>query len=207
MFSDIVALELRSMRSYAQLMTGSADEGDLIVCEILSKFISVATPDNIDSLDRIHLFRQLDEKLRNSQLQKTAINTVHPLLLDLSNDERRILLLSVLGGFESQELAQITGMRFADIGHVRDRVECIVSAATRTGVLIIEDEPHMAELLSLLVEQTGHWVAGIAHTREQALRLAQRESFGLILSDLELNQASCDRRCTWDQMCLAHRFP
>ena len=63
MFSDIVSSELRSLRSYAQLLLGAADEGDQAVCDVLQGLIETATSADMGGMDRTSLFQQLDEAL------------------------------------------------------------------------------------------------------------------------------------------------
>jgi DNA-binding NtrC family response regulator len=53
-------------------------------------------------------------------------------------------------------------------------------------VLIIEDEPIIAEDLAYIVEQLGLCVSGVARTREEALVLAKRVPLSLILSDVRI---------------------
>lgn len=176
------------MRSYAKLLLGTAEAGDQAVCEVLDRLISSATVADIGSSGRVRLFRQLDQELQMVVHEHSEADGVHPALNELSIVERRVLLLSIVGGFGAVELAQITGLPVSEISQVLERVQEKGRASSRTGVLIIEDEPHMAELLSLLVQQTGHVVAGMARNRAEALELAKGQSFGLILADFDLGE-------------------
>ena len=193
MFSDIVSSELRSLRSYAQLLLGTPDEGDQAVCDVLQGLIETATSADMGGMDRTSLFQQLDEALYPLAQERMENECTHPILHELTLIERRVLLLCIVGGFNIPELSRITGLHEPEIRQVLAHVQTVVHAATRTGVLIIEDDPHMAELLSVLVEQTGHWVAGVAHTRDEAVKLAGEQSFGLILSDIELGEEVCGK--------------
>jgi CheY-like chemotaxis protein len=193
MYSDIVSAELRSLRTYAQLLIDDADLGDRAVCATLSDIISSAQTTDLGGLCRVTLFHRLDRKLIETLDAQGEESAVSPLLDGLSLLEKRVLLLAAVCGFDAADIGRITGTGEAETRGVLARVQMAISTATRVGVLIIEDEPHMADLLSLLVQQTGHWVAGIAHTGEQAVELAREKTFGLILSDIELNQDMCGK--------------
>ncbi|HBT37480.1 MAG TPA: hypothetical protein DEB52_16175, partial [Hyphomonas sp.] len=60
MFSDIVSSELKSLRSYAQLLLGSIDAGDQVVCDVLGDLIGSVQAAGSTGVDRACLFRQLD---------------------------------------------------------------------------------------------------------------------------------------------------
>ncbi len=191
MFSDIVSSELKSLRSYAQLLLGSIDAGDQVVCDVLGDLIGSVQAAGSTGVDRACLFRQLDHRLHQIAQAHSVSDRVHPILHGLVVVDRRVLLLSIIGGFGTEDLARITGLHVDEVTHIIARVEPVVAAASRTGVLIIEDEPYMAELLSVLVEQTGHWVAGIAYTRDEAMTFAEKRDIGLILSDIDLGNDVC----------------
>jgi CheY-like chemotaxis protein len=193
MFSDIVSSELKSLRSYAQLLLGSAEFGDQVVCEVLGGLIESVTSADMGGMDRACLFHQLDQKLYPIAQAGAEGRSVHPILQELPISDRRVLLLSIVGRFETADVARITGLHLSEVAEIVERVEPVIIAASRTGVLIIEDEPHMAELLSVLVEQTGHWVAGIARNAGEAMKLTNERSIGLILSDIDLGEDVCGR--------------
>ncbi len=57
--------------------------------------------------------------------------------------------------------------------------------AQNTRVLVIDDEPDVAELIAEVLRTDGHDVT-IANSGAEALRKLQRESFSVILSDLKM---------------------
>ena len=193
MFSDVVSSELKSLRSYAQLLLGSVDAGYQVVCDVLGDLIGSVQAAGPTSMDRAYLFQQLDHRLCHFAEAHLANDRVHPILHGLSVVDRRVLLLSIIGRFGAEDLAWITGLHVSDVIQIVARIESVVTAASRIGVLIIEDEPYMAELLSVLVEQTGHWVVGTACTPDEAMTFAKRRDIGLILSDINLGSDVCGR--------------
>lgn len=60
----------------------------------------------------------------------------------------------------------------------------------RSGILVVEDEPIIAEDLSDLCTRAGHRVVGTAHSSERALLLARRMRPALALVDVNLGEAT-----------------
>jgi CheY-like chemotaxis protein len=65
-----------------------------------------------------------------------------------------------------------------------------IDRESSTSVLIIEDEPLISMQLEDLVRSLGHDVCGMAATRTQAREIAQRETPGLVLADIQLADGS-----------------
>jgi CheY-like chemotaxis protein len=65
-----------------------------------------------------------------------------------------------------------------------------LAAQIATDVLIIEDEALIALELEAVVENLGHKVIGIAHTRTDAVIIARTRRPGLILADIQLADGS-----------------
>lgn len=188
MNSSIISEELPSLRSYAHLLVGEVAAGDEIVSAMLRDFVFDAQTSELPDISRECLFQTLDAKLLDRlQLDCAEVETV-PELQGLSLHERRCLLLTVIGRFDPFQVASITGVSLESVEGLLSRMTPAVVTVEATGVLIIEDDPYMAELLGILVEQAGHRVAGIAHSLAEAVKLARSQEFGLILSDVELNQ-------------------
>lgn len=61
---------------------------------------------------------------------------------------------------------------------------------TPTDVLIIEDEPIIADDLAWIARELGHRIAGVARSHDEAVALAKQTPPGLILSDVKLADGS-----------------
>ncbi len=62
-----------------------------------------------------------------------------------------------------------------------------MNADSKTRVLFVDDEPIMLELLQLTVEaMKGDWETRFAESGEKALRLMEKESFDLVVSDMRM---------------------
>jgi CheY-like chemotaxis protein len=113
-------------------------------------------------------------------------SSVEGRLQALPPDNREALLLTTVEGFSVSEVATILDTTALE-------VELAIAAALRaidndlaSRVLIIEDETIIALDLENLVVETGHHVAGIASTRDEAIRMAQECKPDLILTDIQL---------------------
>jgi CheY-like chemotaxis protein len=96
----------------------------------------------------------------------------------------------VLEGFPMDQVAEILGVSTT-------AAEDLYAAAKRdlrdqrpTRILIIEDEPIIALDLAGIVARNGHTVVGIATTAAEAVAMAEKESPGLILADIQLADRS-----------------
>ena len=184
-----VSEALPSLRSYAHLLIEDTVAGDEIVGHVLKDLVYNDETSECQEVSREDLFQSVDARLLNHLQAMSDGGAALETLRGLTLYERRCLLLTAIGRFEPCQVARITGISLGTVEYVLNRVRPIVSAARCTGVLIIEDEPHMAELLGVLVEQSGHHVAGIAHTLDEAVELARSKQFELILSDIQLHHS------------------
>lgn len=58
--------------------------------------------------------------------------------------------------------------------------------STRKQILVVEDEPIIADDIAICLEQMGHDVADICNTAEQALSVIEKEKLDLILLDIKI---------------------
>jgi CheY-like chemotaxis protein len=76
--------------------------------------------------------------------------------------------------------------------YVRDNNPALaVGRFVPAAVLIIEDEPIIADDLAWIVGDLGHHVTGIARTRAEAVALSRQVPPSLILSDIKLGDGTC----------------
>ncbi|WP_247877905.1 response regulator [Azospirillum sp. TSO22-1] len=61
-----------------------------------------------------------------------------------------------------------------------------VAAARTLRLIVVEDEPAIAQIIKDAVEDLGHTVCGIARTEQEAVDLADRERPELALMDVRL---------------------
>lgn len=104
----------------------------------------------------------------------------------LDRDERRVLLLHLLDGFGLEDVSFILGQDLARTAWLLDRARLALMRQRPTAVMIIEDEPPVADTLAELMRQAGHSVVGVAGTAEDALALCLRSQPGLLLADMRL---------------------
>ncbi len=100
--------------------------------------------------------------------------------------QRQVLLLISLEGFGFDEVSRILGLTQGEIRVELDRAREEMSGLDGVRVLIIEDEPLIAEDIADLVTGWGHEVVGQAAREEEARRLAEEERPELILADIQL---------------------
>ncbi len=65
-----------------------------------------------------------------------------------------------------------------------------ISNQIATDVLIIEDEPLIADDLREVVEELGHHVVALTRTHKEAVNAMERKTPGLILADIQLADGS-----------------
>lgn len=139
---------------------------------------------------RSELFAELDKIVRTRVRELSEGGRLSAALDAMTVDERRALLLSVVEGFSVQETAEILSLDVERVEDILRRAETALSALVATSVLIIEDEALISYQLSKIIQESGHSVAGIAATHDEAVKCASERSFGLILSDIRLADGS-----------------
>lgn len=192
--AELVATHLPYLRRYARALTGHQGAGDNYVMATLEALLSEPKTVSRPSDAKIEVFRAFT-KIWNS----LSVNTVaEPMTIAAKPEERlhqltaqprQAFLLVSLEGFSEEETARVLDV---DVGRVRILIDTAgreMAAEIATDVLIIEDEPLIAMDLEQLVESLGHKVIGIARTRDEALKYADRRP-GIILADVQLADGS-----------------
>ncbi len=163
-------------RRFARALTGSQEQGDALVAEILPATLS-AGPVSGDRLEtRIALYRALAERTAAHATPAQGLPSRQRQLLLLTSLEELDLpsAAAVLSLPESQAASELASAR----RHLLD--------AVATTVLIIEDEPIIAMDIEELVRGCGHTIVGTAGTEAEAVALATQHRPGLILADINL---------------------
>jgi DNA-directed RNA polymerase specialized sigma24 family protein len=189
-----IAPHLPNLRRFARLLTGSQRAGDAAVARLLEAI--VADPSLFPDLPpRIGLYkcfleaftaRLEDPAGRAGELGKTAARS----LAALPAPARQVFLLVSVEDFDRKEAAQILEVSPARIESLLQQANGEISRQLATDVLIIEDEPLIAEELSAMLGDLGHRVTAVAHTYEDALEAAERKRPGLVLADIKLADGS-----------------
>ncbi|EWY41796.1 chemotaxis protein CheY [Skermanella stibiiresistens SB22] len=180
------------LRRYARALLGSQDRGDEYVRVCLEAYL--AEPDRIDPsgdvrLELFALFHEVwslvDETFPEAVPDLTDGKTIQG-VGRLPPRQRQVLLLISLEGFSFDEAARILNASVEEIRVELEAARAELAKQTSVRVLIIEDEPLIAEDIAGLVTDMGHKVCGSAAREDEALRLALETSPELILADIQL---------------------
>jgi DNA-directed RNA polymerase specialized sigma24 family protein/CheY-like chemotaxis protein len=196
--SDLIARQLPYMRRYARILTGSQSLGDGLVRELLEA--ALADPDLREQISdsRVGLFAAFT-KIYASTGAELAVTgpassdedaTVASRLEMVTPLERQALLLSSVEDFSPAEIAEILDCPEDEIQPLIERALEEIDAASRSDVLIIEDEPLIALQIEEIVTSLGHRVVGTATTHSQAVALFDTHRPDLVLADIQLADGS-----------------
>ncbi|HWA31069.1 MAG TPA: response regulator [Rhizomicrobium sp.] len=181
------------LRRYARALTGSQTSGDAYVRASLEALLDGNAELAKDVPPRIALYRLFHVLWSSSGVYENASaprGGVEGRLQALLPTNREALLLTAVEGFTVPETAQILGWRESE---VEDAIAAALKAIDRdleSRVLIIEDETIIALDIENLVSEMGHKVAGIATTRDDAIRMAKEQKPDIILTDIQLADGS-----------------
>lgn len=195
--ADEIAPEVPYLRRYARALTGTQDSGDAYVVatiEAITDDPSVFDPEIPGRTALYKVFLQIWNSVPINQFTADAEGEPGPgaqrTLQSLTPKSRQALLLTALERFDAPNAAAALGITTDQLRHDLHQAEDEVAQQVRTRVLIIEDEMLIAMEIKELVQQLGHTVTGMAHTRDEAVRLAKIDQPGLILSDINLADGS-----------------
>ena len=186
------------LRRFARALAGSQAGGDAYAITTLEAI--VADPAALDADDDMRaglnrIFLRLWGSIRlnveaGAEL-KSGLTAVADRSLEAITPRPRIaFLLSALEGFDRDRVAYALDCSPDEASSLIDEAGREIAERIATDVLIIEDEPVIAMDIQAVVERLGHRVVGVARTRAQALREAQRTRPGLILADIQLADGS-----------------
>lgn len=183
------------LRRYARALAGSQAHGDAYVRATLEAIVAAPGEFPRDVEPRLALYRKFHDIWSDSHFEPKEEETLgederqaiaRARLARVAPLSRQALLLTAMEGFGPEDAAYL-------IGHDREEVEAMVKDAlqeienqTRADVLIIEDEPIIAMDIEMIVRDMGHYVNGIAVTRDEAVNMATQRRPGLVLADIQL---------------------
>lgn len=190
MLSDLVSAELPYLRRYARSLIGQQEAGDAAVGDMIESLVFQVSVAPDIKFDRMDLFRELDKTVMERVAKTESGKALLPVLEAMTAQARRVLLLCVVEGFTVKEAGKILQLNPDEVERVLREAEETMASNLAKKVLIIEDEPMVAQQLSMIVESAGHSVSGIAMTKSQALELDEQEKIEIILSDIRLADES-----------------
>lgn len=195
--------ELPYLRRFSRALCGSQERGDKEIEALLLMSLADRTLLNGQGSPRIVLFRALVRAWKSAtsnnalceQLMLGQGAGADRSLASITPRARQAFLLSSLENFTSDEVTQILEVSGHELGELLREARDQIAQQSATSVLIIEDELFIAVQLEQLVTDLGHWVQGIARTRNEALTAVEKmQQFltrpGLILADIQLADGS-----------------
>ncbi len=190
-----IAAALPYLRRYARAATGSQSTGDALVRATLEA--ALEDPDTLAqiSASQIGLFRAFSAMWSSidpqgdqspaalSQLSVSQLGRVPTF-------RRQALLLNQLEEFSLVETAEILNITEAEAGQLVNEALDDISREAAAQVLIIEDEPLIANHLEEIVRQCGHEIVANATTATEARAAYELHRPTLVLSDVQLADGS-----------------
>jgi CheY-like chemotaxis protein/DNA-directed RNA polymerase specialized sigma24 family protein len=195
--SSKIALIIPCLRRFARALTGSQESGDQYVAALLEAIITDPRQLEKASEHKIALYAGLC-RLWNSVsvnvLPDVSVPsweaTIQDRLASIPGMARQVYLLQALEEFQRSEIAEILGLSVPEVEALSQQANSEISEMITSNVLIIEDEPLIAMDIEGIVKSLGHTSLGVARTRSEALKVAQRRPPQLVLSDILLADGS-----------------
>ena len=192
-FSDEVGRALPFLRRYARALTGSQASGDNYAIATLDVILRDRDPVTVAPDVKEGLFKVFHAIWVSSGRQLTresegdaAFRRAQDHLAKLRDNTREVLLLNTIEEFSIGQIARIIDASEAEVQQLLDIAIEDIATSSAGKILIIEDEPIIAEDLQDIVSDLGHRVTGIARTRSEAVALGKDDRPDLILADIQL---------------------
>lgn len=181
--------QLPHLRRYARAMSGNRDFADRITEQALLSILGKNSPPDMDIDIRVNLFRALQDVSGDGTFQSEndpKLRNVDRHLSKLPPNSRDAFLLCALENFTHREIATILRREIEDIAPLIASARADLTNLLARRILVIEDELQVAQEISDIVTEMGHYVIGSAPTTEDAVEIAEYEEPDLILSDIQL---------------------
>jgi CheY-like chemotaxis protein len=190
-----IGQSLPYLRRYARALTGSQLSGDRFAAATLESVLedpSIVSKHSSVKIGLFHAFHMVWSSAGEpvDEAESSVIAAAQAHLAMLTPNSREALLLGSIEGFTTAEVAEIIDASLDEAGFLLERAVQEMQSSIVGRVMVIEDEAIIAMDISAIVEQMGHTVTGVAPTRAEAVRLAQRERPDLILADIQLADKS-----------------
>jgi CheY-like chemotaxis protein/DNA-directed RNA polymerase specialized sigma24 family protein len=193
--SDQILANVKYLRRYARALHGSQQAGDAYVRQCLEALLVQRDTLLAAQEIKLQLFKLFHDVWRNINFSSETGVDAAALDMDFSIKaridaipaaERQVLLLTALENFSISEVAYILDIPQAEVETLLDKAWRSISEQISTDVLIIEDDPLIADDLSAVLSEMGHSTIGIAADQGRAIALARQKKPGLILADIDL---------------------
>jgi len=190
-----LATTLPFLRRYARAATGSQTTGDALVRATLEA--ALEHPDTLEeiSASRTGLFRAFSAMWSSIDPEGDSAAGVFSRVAGsqlgrMPTFRRQALLLNQLEEFSLAETAEILAISEDEAGDLIEAAFDDIAHEPAAQVLIIEDEPLIADHLEAIVRQCGHQIVANATTASEAREAFQTFRPTLILSDVQLADGS-----------------
>jgi CheY-like chemotaxis protein/DNA-directed RNA polymerase specialized sigma24 family protein len=193
--SATIGPHLPYLRRYARALTGSQTSGDNYVRVLLEALLDGNVRLDEDLPPRVALYRLFHEiwersAYSTSAQRPTRKSTPEQRLQAIQPDNREALLLTAVEEFPIGDVAVILDCTEEEVDGAVEAALKSIDRDLESRVLIVEDEAVIAMDLENLVYELGHRVAGIATTRDDAVRIAREQRPELVLTDIKLADGS-----------------
>jgi CheY-like chemotaxis protein/DNA-directed RNA polymerase specialized sigma24 family protein len=193
-----ISRDLPYLRRYARAVTGSQLSGDTLVKKVLETVIADSQHIDSTAYSKTGLYKSLHKVMGSAPLPHDNIDTpassieqnVQAHLALVTPESRLALLLTTLEDFSAEDTAEILSVTPGQVDDLVAAAVAEIAAATKTSVLIIEDEPLITMQLEALVKEIGHSVCDTPTTLTEAMDSVSRHQPGLILADIQLADGS-----------------
>jgi CheY-like chemotaxis protein len=186
---------LRHLRRYARAATGSQATGDALVRDTLEAALADEQVLARVSSGPVGLFGVFSTMWSSVDPQADEASRLRPphgtsQLGRLPTLCRQALLLNRLEAFSLADTAQILGITQPGAAQLVGEALDEIAGEPPARVLIVEDEPLIADHLADIIGHSGHSVVAHATTAEDARSAFAAHRPGLILSDVQLGDGS-----------------
>jgi CheY-like chemotaxis protein len=185
------------LRRFSRALTGSREGGDAYVLATLETLVADPSKIGADEEAREALYRLFIDvwtaapiNTHRDEAGASGEKGARRNLDAISLRPRLAFLLSALEGFDTAQVARTLGVDENEAAALIEAANDEIADQIATDVLIIEDEPLIADDLRGLVEELGHRVVGMARTHTEAVQAIERARPGLILADIQLADGS-----------------
>jgi CheY-like chemotaxis protein len=195
--ADPIAPHLPYLRRFARALTGDRKHGGAYVVALLEALVADDAIFDRRMSPRAALYRSFIRTWNTVPLNgaretvgSQASTAADKRIEAMTPLARQAFLLAALEEFSVPEIGRILDKGETEVGRLIDTAGREIAEQIKARMLIIEDEPLIALDIEGLVGEIGHEVVGIARTRKEAGRLAERKQPGLVLADIQLADGS-----------------
>ena len=186
-----IGANLPYLRRYARALTGSQDSGDRFAAATLEALLEDLSAMQADDNPKVALYRAFTllwtsagAPVGDPDSRLSAQAQAH--MARLTPRSREALLLQVVEGFETGQIARILQVEAGEVVALIEAALAEMATSVAGRVMVIEDEPIIAMDIVDIVLSVGHAVTGIARTHAEALQLAKADRPDMVLADIQL---------------------